>query len=82
MNSHFISDELYQSLESMTTEHLVECALAMRDAWLKNPKDGDSLLSAMIFAEVLREKGVSLPMLEENEEINAALNHFIDQSAR
>ncbi len=82
MNSHFISDELYQSLEEMRTEHLVECALSMRDAWLKNPEDGESLLSAMIFAEVLREKGISLPMLEENDEINAAVGQFVDLNDR
>ena len=76
MNKHFISDDLYRELQTLSEYVLISTAMFLREQWLDDPSNGEALMGILITEEVLTERGLELPALDHDPRLEHAVEHF------
>jgi hypothetical protein len=62
-----ISANLYREMQLLPAHILKDSALEMRRLWIKNPDDLYLLAGLLIFIEVMKERNIVLPEMQEDE---------------
>lgn len=76
MNEHFISDDLYRELQTLPEYVLLSTAMFLREQWLDDPSNGEALMGMLITGEVLTERGLELPALDNDPRLEPAVEQF------